>query len=83
MLLLWMFSAVGQNDIEMSRGLRAQFQTRNEASGAEDNESEGRYPLRMLEQGWSITVLPQEIKKKGKDFLVLFLLLILQMSPDT
>lgn len=47
-----------------------------------DNRCEERCPLRMLEQGWSITVLPQEVKRKGKGLLVLFLLLLMQMARD-
>lgn len=47
-----------------------------------DNRCEGRCPLRMLEPGWSLTVLPQEVKRKGKGLFVLFLLLLMQMAPD-
>lgn len=60
------------------RGWGTNFRTELSPRRVGDNRCEER----MLEQGWRITVLPQEVKRKGKGLLVLFLLLLMQMAWD-
>lgn len=67
MLVLWMFSAVAQNDIEMSRGLRDQFQTRNEAPGEWRLVSvEGRVLCGCWSRGEASLCCPRRRKERGK-----------------